>query len=132
MPPRFLGCRDYIVWLEFCKFSISCVAKLQGDTNAYVKREIMKLQQQEIPMSACEGSGKSLVSVPLSFLNETNHLGELALGPHGNKGRMRKLHSVTFLAGHGEISPPPPTWVIHTATRTPAHNTLIHVDFLSC
>ena len=33
--------------------------------------------------------------------------------------------SGTFLADHGEISPPPPTWVIHMATRRSAHNTPI-------
>ena len=26
----------------------------------------------------------------------------------------------------------PPTWVIHMATRRPAHNTPIHMDFLPC
>ena len=36
-------------------------------------------------------------------------------------------NSVTFLAGHGENLPP--TWVIHMATRRPAHNTPIHMDF---
>ena len=33
-----------------------------------------------------------------------------------------------FLAGHGEMCPP--TWVIHMATRRPAHNPPIHIDFL--
>ena len=36
--------------------------------------------------------------------------------------------SVTFLAGHGEMCPA--TWVIHMATRRPAHNTPIHMELV--
>ena len=41
---------------------------------------------------------------------------------------LNSARSLTFLAGHGEICPP--TWVIYMATRRPAHNTPIHIDFL--
>ena len=42
----------------------------------------------------------------------------------------QECQSVTSesLAGHGEICPP--TWVIHMATRRPAHSMLIHMDCL--
>ena len=38
------------------------------------------------------------------------------------------VNSMTFPAGHGEICPP--HVVLHMATRRPAHNTPIHMDFL--
>ena len=46
------------------------------------------------------------------------------------ENRRFSLVSVTFLASLGEICPHPPTWVIDMATRRPAHNTPMHMDFL--
>ena len=39
-----------------------------------------------------------------------------------------RFSSLKVLAGHGENMRP--TWVIHMATRRPAHNTPIHMNFL--
>ena len=50
------------------------------------------------------------------------------LATEGRNLKKRPQSSVTFLAGHGEICPP--TWVIHMATRRPAHNTPIHMDLV--
>ena len=82
-------------------------------------------------------SAKRALQNPASHPGRQKHAQEK--GPQHTFGTHRERESpkrckfpqksVTFPTDHGEISHPP-TWVIHLATRRPADNTPIHMDFL--